>query len=199
METSSAEGYRRDTKTGRRYCRPSQNMRKALPFFGIVLLIAIGAWVYYTPYLALRSMRSAAEAGDGAALSGYVDFPAVRESLKTTVNAKVASVASAAQDTGNPLGMFGAAFASALVSPMIDTFVTPESLALILNGVKPEPGGSVKVALPSEKDVETTTRYDGPSTFLVTVKTKGSSAEPIGLVLRRGGLVSWKLSALTFP
>jgi hypothetical protein len=171
-------------------------MRKALPFFGIVALIAIGTWVYFTPHLALRSMRSAAEAGDGAALSGYVDFPAVRESLKTTVNGKVASVA---QGTNSPLALFGAAFASALVSPMIDAFVTPESLALILNGVKPEPGGSVRVALPAEKDVETTERYGDLSTFLVTVKTKGSTGEPIGLVLRRSGLVFWKLSALTFP
>jgi Tfp pilus assembly protein PilX len=37
------------------------------------------------------------------------------------------------------------------------------------------------------------------NTFLVTVKTKGSIGPPIGLVLKRSGLASWKLSALTFP
>jgi hypothetical protein len=171
-------------------------MRKALSFFGVVLLIAGGVWIYFTPFLALRSMRSAAEAGDGAALSGYVDFPAVRESLKTTVSGRVAS---ATQGVDNPLAMLGAAVASALANPMIDALVTPESLALILRGVKPEPGGAARVALPSESDVETTESYGDLNTFFVTVKTKGSPTAPIGLVLKRSGLASWKLSALTFP
>ena len=183
-------------KTFRRYCLFGLNMRKALPFFGVVLLIAFGVWVYFTPFLALRSMRSAALAGDGAALSGYVDFPAVRESLKTTVNDKVASVT---QGVNNPLGMLGAAFASALANPMIDTFVTPQSLALILSGVKPDPGGAARVTLPSENDVEMTESYGDVNTFLVTVKTKAGANAPIGLVLKRRGLASWKLSALSFP
>ncbi|HEX7669367.1 MAG TPA: hypothetical protein VF395_07290, partial [Polyangiaceae bacterium] len=103
-----------------------------------------------------------------------------------------------AEGVNNPLAALGAAFATALTSPMIDAFVTPASLALILNGVKPDPGAPATVALPSENDVETTEGYGDLNTFLVTVKAKGSTGSPVGLVLKRSGLASWKLSALTF-
>ena len=43
--------------------------------------VAGGAWVYASPYLALRSLQTAARAGDAAAFAEYVDFPAVRESF----------------------------------------------------------------------------------------------------------------------
>ena len=54
-------------------------MKKALLVF--VLLVGLAGWLALTPYLAVRGMKSAADAKDSAALSAYVDFPAVRESL----------------------------------------------------------------------------------------------------------------------
>jgi hypothetical protein len=41
--------------------------------------------------------------------------------------------------------------------------------------------------------------YESFDRFVVTVKKKGSTEEPLGLVFNRDGIFSWKLSALRLP
>ncbi|MET0517576.1 MAG: DUF2939 domain-containing protein, partial [Burkholderiaceae bacterium] len=47
--------------------------------------------VYASPYWALHQMRAAAAAHDAAALAGQVDFPALRDSLKSGLRLRLAS------------------------------------------------------------------------------------------------------------
>ena len=169
----------------------------AIAIGGGLLVSGLGAYLYFAPYLALRSMRNAAQAGDAAELSSYVDFPAVRESLKATVSRKMGDVA---QGTGNPLALLGAAFANTLADPLVDVLVTPTNLALVLNGVNPQANGAApSTPQPTDVDPETTAHYDGLSDFVVTVTNRSFPSQPIGLVLHRSGLVAWKLSAITLP
>jgi hypothetical protein len=49
----------------------------------VVLGIAFCVWMYFTPHLTVRSMRLAAARGDAEALAAHVDFPALRESVKS--------------------------------------------------------------------------------------------------------------------
>jgi hypothetical protein len=164
---------------------------------GIVLLLAIGGWLYAAPYLAVRSMKAAADAKDGAELSSYVDFPSIRESLKAGLGGKVAAAAAPAED--NPLVAFGAALASTLADPMIDLLVTPDSLALMLRGDVPQrAAAAVAVAAPGA-DLETSMGYNGLNTFVFTAKRKGSTGNPITFVMTRRGVSSWKLSAVRLP
>lgn len=164
---------------------------------GTVLLVAAGTWLFFAPHLAVRSMKAAAEAKDGAALSSHVDFPAVRESLKQGFGGKIAAATAPLQD--NPLVAFGAAVASTLADPMIDVLVTPESLALMLKGDMPERAAALVAVAAPGADLETTMGYDGLSSFVFTVKRKGSAGRPIGFVMTRSGAFSWKLSAVRLP
>lgn len=168
-----------------------------IPAIGVLLL---GIWLFFTPYLTANAMRSAAEEGNGGKLSGYVDFPALRESLKASFNAKLASeVVGEAED--NAFAALGAAMASAFVSPMIDALVTPESLVMMMTGETPQPGTTSATAKAStgKLDADITMSYESFDTFVVTVSKRGEGEEPVGLVLRRDGLISWKLSALRLP
>jgi hypothetical protein len=114
-----------------------------------VVLAAI--WFFFTPHLAANAMRTAAQERDSAKLSGYVDFPALKESLKGSFNAKLAAGVATDADN-NAFAALGAAMAAALINPMIDA--------------------------------------------RVTVTKRGEEQEPVGLVLRRDGVFSWKLSAI---
>jgi hypothetical protein len=172
------------------------NTKVALGGGGAVVVLVVG-WLYATPYLAVRGMRSAADARDGAALSSYVDFPAVRDSLKTSVNGRVASMAAPLQ--GNPLAAFGAAMATAMADPMIDALVTPESLELMLKGNVPQQATGMMAATSSDGQVETTMGYEGFNSFVLTVKGQGLISNPIGFVMSRNGVFSWKLSAVRLP
>lgn len=164
----------------------------------IILFVAFGTWLYFTPYLAVSGMKAGAEAKDAVKLSSYVNFPALKESLKASFRAKLASGA-AKKPEGNPFGAVGAALAAAFVNPMIDALVTPESLAMIMKGDKPQPIQNAAQSKPSESGSETSMSYESFDRFVVNVKKKGETGEPYGLVFNRDGLFSWKLSALRLP
>ena len=166
----------------------------------IILIIGIG--FYFTPYLAVHNMKKAAENKDADALSDYIDYPSLRESLKANFNAKMASEVAKSID-GNPFGALGAALAVVLINPMIDALITPESLAMLMKGEKPEldkSESSLNKKSQSEKsNTETSRSYKGFNRFVVKVKGKGSPEEPVEFIFKRGGLISWKLSALRIP
>ncbi|MDY0223168.1 MAG: DUF2939 domain-containing protein [Desulfobacterium sp.] len=165
-------------------------------------VITLCVCFYYTPHWAVSNMKEAAENRDADTLSEYVDFPALKESLKTNFNAMmVTEVSNNMSD--NPFGAFGAALATAFINPMIDNLVTPESLAMMMKGEKPE---LEKTNRENEKDksdtdenTETTMKYDDFNSFIVTVKEKGSSEDPVKMIFKRHGIVSWKLTALRLP
>jgi len=166
--------------------------KKALLVPLIALALAgAAAWLFATPYLAVSDMRRAADARDADALADHVDFPALRESLKGEIAARLSPTSGPA--AGNPLLAFGAALAGSLVGPAIDAWVTPESLSWLLRGeLPPVSGQSINPAA----DVDASMGYAGASTFVVEVKPKGSQARPIQLVLTRSGIASWKLTAV---
>lgn len=171
-------------------------MRKAAAFLALLVLVGSGVWLYFTPQLALASMRDAAQARNAGDLSSYVDYPALRASLKLTAQAKVAAVA---QDPTNPLLALGASVAGAFVDPLIENLVTPQSLALMLSGVPPSMLGSANEGSTPESMMETTGRYDGLNTYVATVRRKDWPWPPVELEMRRSGLSTWKLSAIRLP
>ena len=59
------------------------NMRARIVILAVVFVVLAAAAYFGSPYWAIQQMRSVAQSGQGDKLVGYVDFPAVRESLKT--------------------------------------------------------------------------------------------------------------------
>ena len=175
---------------------------RSVPKLGVVVVLlgAIGGWFYYTPYLAVKTMREAAEKKDSVTLSRYINFPAVRESLKANFNA--AMLSEMKKDRGkNPYAAAGAVFAMALIGPMVDAMVTPEALAVMMKGEKPslENKSATTSLTASEPEVDTRMGYESFDQFLVSAKKKGASDEPITMVFQREGLMSWKLTAIRLP
>jgi hypothetical protein len=173
----------------------------------VAALIAGAAGLYFSPHLAVRSMRSAALAHDGAKLAGYIDFPAVKESFKGTINAKLA--AETAKPVNNPgMAVIGNAFAAVVVNQMVDAMVTPDTLIHLVNGDRPQFGRAAATPVatvasgpesPPDNDVDTSMGYEGFSNFVVQVRKKGSTDSPTGLVFSRDGLFGWKLTSLRVP
>ena len=162
----------------------------------IAVVMMLCAGFYSAPYFTVLAMKSAADAKDAEKLSSYVNFPALKENLKGTFNAKVASEATKQE---NPFAALGAAMAAAFINPMVDAFVTPESLAMMMKGDKPQAGKSADASKSSDRDVDIHMAYESFDRFVVTVKKKDSNDAPVGLVFRREGLLSWKLAALRLP
>lgn len=164
--------------------------------------VAMAGWFYYTPYQAVHNMQEAAQAHNASKLASYVDFPAVKENLKAELNGQMLQ-----KLQGNPLAAVGAVFTSALVNAMVDAMVSPQGLAMMMQGEKPlaaskaettESSAQTNPDTASDK-VETKMGYDGLSQFTVKVYQRGKPEQAINLVLQRQNILSWQLTEIRLP
>ncbi|CAD6515075.1 hypothetical protein LMG28727_01076 [Paraburkholderia kirstenboschensis] len=107
----------------------------------VVVVIAALGFAYASPYIALNNLKRAADARDAQTVNRYVDFPALRESLKQQVTGLLTRRLDS-HGNGNPLAAIGAMIGVALIGPLVDAYATPDGVAALLNGMPPrgEPG-----------------------------------------------------------
>ena len=167
------------------------------------ILVALLLLAYAgSPYLAVHDMRSAARVHDAAKLGGYVDFTSLRESLKTGVHVKLLGKERTDKGEPTPANAMGAAVASALLGPMVDALITPESLSRVLQGQNPAAaavGGAVGTQDAPAGALDVREGYESLNRFVFSVKKKDADEEPVDLFFRREGLFSWKLAELRLP
>ena len=103
----------------------------------VLLLIAATAGFYATPYYTAHQMQQAAQANDSSKLNNYIDYSAVKENLKVSLNGSI-SKSLLKNKTDSGMNAFAAMFAAAFVNPLIDVLVTPENLSLMLQANMPQ-------------------------------------------------------------
>lgn len=159
--------------------------------------VAIAGWVYASPYLALRSIAKAVENKDTATVSEHVDFPALREDLKGKLLLRMQGELNKPEMAGNPFAGLGQMLAMGMVNQMVETFISPSGVMLMLeNGrptIKPTVGGSPQ-SDGSVKRLDFKLRYNGWSKVYVQPAGKDG-----GFIFRRDGLLGWKLVAVDIP
>lgn len=170
-------------------------MGKGKLLAGLAAMFAI--YVAAAPYITVHQMKSAAESRDGEALSEYIEFPSVRQSLKDQMNAVFMKDMTKDLE-GNPFAAVGAAFAGMMVDKMVDTFVTPAGITQLMSGEKPNPTESGESAGASAREpfAKASMSYESLSKFVVTVK--GDTGDEGKFVLRRRG-IGWKLTEILIP
>lgn len=158
------------------------------------IVIALGvAWYFASPWYTLRQMRSAAEANDAAALSSYIDYPSLREDLKSDLMAQM--MAEASKDKSG-FGALGVAIGSALIGPAIDGMVSPAGVrAMMISKEKRESAQSAGApAAPVKVESDPVIERRSFSEFVVRSKSDPDG----GMVFTRHGL-GWKLSGVDLP
>jgi Protein of unknown function (DUF2939) len=171
---------------------------------------AIGGWVIAAPYLSAQALQTALVKGDGDAAIQKINFPLLRESLKTQVGQYITEQA---QNSKDPNAAASVVMAQAMMGPMVDGFVTPDMLKMTLKGQTPKIPGMTPESAPAEakgnpfealqkgnpeEQPEVSMGYSNPNRFLVKVADKKDAAKKITLVFGRDGL-DWKLSEVKLP
>ncbi|MGF6633479.1 hypothetical protein OKW38_002196 [Paraburkholderia sp. MM5496-R1] len=181
----------------------------------VVIVIAALGFIYASPYLAVNNLKRAADARDVQTVNQYVDFPALRDSLKQQVGAMLTRRLEA--DAGNKMATIGAVIGVTLIGPLVDAYATPDGVAALLNGMPPRgtPGeqpsappaaGGEAPAAPAAGDTTTqasapppgrqsTAGYRSLNEFVVTYR-RGEGNANYSAIFRREGLVTWKLAAI---
>ena len=174
-------------------------MKKFLPWL-VGLLIIFAIYLYASPYIALYNIKNAAEQKDADKLSGYIDFPSVKQSMKDQVKAAmVEELASSKEQDG--FEALGTMLAAAMIDPLIDGLVTPDGVALMLQGQKldfdlnndtPEDKPKAK-----NEDVDYKAGYLSFNRFKVQIIDANDPDESLDVIMHRDWL-SWKVTRINF-
>jgi hypothetical protein len=179
----------------------------------IVVAAALG-YAYASPYIALDRLKRAADSRDVETVNAYVDYPALRDSLKLQVTGLLTRRLDV-QHNGNPLAAIGAMIGVALIGPLVDAYATPDGVAALLNGIpqRPPPPPAARADNPapnspqtpapassqasanSNTPPQTTAGYRGVNEFVVSYQ-HGVGDTRYAAIFRRQGLFTWKLSAV---
>jgi hypothetical protein len=171
--------------------------------------LAFCVWAYFAPHLTVRSMRLAAERGDAEALTAHVDFPALRQSIKTRLAETVRDHIDERVGTG-AFADAGAGLMEAMAGPAIDAMVSPQALTLMFagrglarDGLAAATAGDTNgtrigggIDLPQW---QAAMAYEDLGTFAVTLQPAGDSAAPAKLIFKRHRGLWWKLSGIELP
>ncbi|WP_310489743.1 DUF2939 domain-containing protein [Chamaesiphon sp. VAR_69_metabat_338] len=160
---------------------------------GTGIMTLSGAGAYYSPYLAVNSLQSAAEHRNPGALSQEINFPELRNNFKATIKAqaieqikeaKTVQVSSANVDR-----------VERTIDSLVDKLVTPEGIEQLLLDKFP----STKIDLSNlDKDVaksQITMGYESFDRFVVHIINKVDRTQDVSLILTRDG-IGWKLSKI---
>jgi hypothetical protein len=169
-------------------------------FAGALLLIGAAAgWYLASPWWTLRQMAAAARAHDADKLSGYIDYPALRESSKAQIKAQM--TARLASESGNGFEKLGMMIGLTMVDTMIDGMLTPEGMAAMFAADKAKAGAQAQAGPAPKKPMglDANNREivrDGLNGF--RLHEKGKAGQDGDLIFERHGL-SWKLAKIQVP
>jgi hypothetical protein len=159
----------------------------------LVIAVGFGTWYVASPWLALNSLKSAAEAGESSELQSRVDFPAVRESMKSQLKAEMAVELAKDKDTTNPFNALGSILAMGMVDGMIETFVTPEAISNLIKQhrlKKPDAGSATNPNTVKNNPGDWSVKRTALDKF--SLVDKSAKDDPPELLFELRGL-TWKL------
>ena len=162
----------------------------------VIVLLILGGIYVGSPYYAIRSLRSAAVEANTDKLEASVDFPSVRDSLKSQLSVAMAKKIEADPEIrDNPFAGLGKLMMPAIVNGIVDTFVTPDGIAAMIRGQKP----TEKAKLETNPDIQSSTEYVGLDRFRVRLRNVRLNEDGPSLLFERRGFASWKLIKLELP
>ena len=106
-------------------------MKRAIPTVLVLFALLVGYWTW--PFLALRGLAAAVQAGDVTAINEEVDYPRLRRSFTEQIIGAYLRGTGRASQLG-ALGPLATAVGASIVDPWVSQIVNPENLAQLLRG-----------------------------------------------------------------
>jgi multisubunit Na+/H+ antiporter MnhG subunit len=197
--------------------REFMNIKKAV----LLIIVIVIALVYASPYITLYNLKNAADKNDTYKLETYIDFQTIKADFKTKMRSIISGgleySANENNDKSNTIGELGLLVANALVEPLVNKLVSPEIVAAVLRGEKPQNGINDEIVDPanSNSEIQLTTNiqtdekkkrkvkiipsYQSISTFKIRVADLSDTDSEVILLMKRDGVFSWKVYKAIIP
>lgn len=180
-------------------------MKRVLGWFlGLAIIVLTGTYAA-SPIFAAKALIKAAETGDQQTLERLVDFPALRDSLKSEARDIMAEEMRRRTGIGGDLvAGIGSALAPQIVEGAVDALVTPEAVTAMVADARtpgipdPRPEGRLGRRPPERgtDDIHQAWGYRNLDLFAVTLTRKDRPDRQLVLLMDRRGLFEWKLSGV---
>lgn len=168
----------------------------------VALVLALGGYWYYSPFMSLKTMQTAAQQQDADTFNQYVDYSRVRDSLKEQMSALLGEQLGAERQSGPD--SLGVLLGRAVINPLVDALVRPEVVMRAMNSgeFKPAVQSSGSGSSPAKMDeiqwqIERQTLNRVKAYAMEPGSTERSTA--LGMVFERDGFFRWKLIELRLP
>lgn len=104
---------------------------KAIKAAVVATLVAVASYWYWSPFVAVWQLQSAAQKKDADAFNEHVNYPKLRESIKGQFSAMLANKLGKPADSDSDFAKTGAAalgtmIGMAVMNPFVDAMVRPE-------------------------------------------------------------------------
>lgn len=164
----------------------------------VVAALALGLYLG-SPYWAARQFVSAARSADVDRLEAAVDFPEVRQSLKSQLSALLTKQLNEDPEMrGNPFAGLGMLMLPTIIDRAVDAYVTPDAFSVMAKSGRPKANAGPAEAGNAPSEPGSTFDYVSLDRFRMTLHPKDGSEGPRFLFERRG-LISWKVVRLELP
>jgi hypothetical protein len=161
------------------------------------VLAIVGAFYFGSPYWTASNFRDTITSGNVDDIEQTVDFPSVRESLKSQMNlALTEKMQNDPEMQNNPFAGLGMMLMPAIVEKAVDAYVTPEGLAKLAQG---KAIGDETPTEGADGELEFQTEWVGLDRFRVTIEGEEAEDTGAGLLFERKGFADWKLIKLELP
>jgi hypothetical protein len=196
----------------------SRTLRAVSAAVAIVVVFALAGYWYWSPFIVIRQMQAAVQAGDAEAFSQHVDYPLLRESLTTQIAEKIGVEAGKAGEAAGGLAASASILGIALVRPLVDALVRPRVVMRAMQAGylgpksalpgKPLPQGGDKPDEVSGSGSRPHQRHwayeriDVDQLFAQAVDPANQQEKPedrLVLVFQRSGFADWKLTDIRVP
>jgi len=163
----------------------------------IAVLLFAAAYVG-SPFWAARQFQAAALSADVERIDAAIDFPAVRESLKSQMTVALTDRMRNDPDMrANPFAGLGMMVMPVIIDKAVDGFVTPEAMSAMIRRGRMERGAPEPTI---DRHVDYDYDYRTLDRFAVAVKASGTERRDAPrFVFERRGLFSWKVIRLELP
>jgi len=158
----------------------------------------LGLSSYASPYWTLHRMKTAVMEKDANSFSRYIDFPALRESVKSQLMVAMDARMDRPDVADNSFAGIGRMMGAALINPIVDAAVSPAGVIAMFESGKAQPLRAPSSPAPSSTETDSVkyaVAYQDWST--VAIAKPGEDAGRF--ILKRRGLWSWQLASLEFP
>lgn len=172
------------------------SLRTAIGVISLIGVCILG-YIALGPFITMYQIKSGIIKGDSEGLNENIDFPSLRENLKSQLNVHMMKkMTSELKD--NPFAALGMGLASKFADGMVDSFVSPAGLSALLEGDRPNintSGSNGKGEISFTEFLKFFDySFDSIKKFSIWMKSEKRSK----FVLSRQGF-SWKLTNVIIP